>query len=212
MIKLSVTSKLGTKSWSLQAITTCPGSSDGSGNLVPACSGCYATSGYYRMKNVIAPREHNQIDWKRDEWTSEMIVALKKETHFRLFDSGDLYDLKLAQKWYEVMQQSPNTKFWLPTRMYKFTKFQGILDGMEALPNVKVRFSSDNVDGSYIPGVHGSCIIPTADIITDAFVCNAPSTNGTCAKCRACYDKEIPTIAYIAHGIKMKRIISINKI
>jgi hypothetical protein len=46
MIKLSKTSKLdGILSWSLQALDTCPGSKDSTGNLVPACQGCYATTG-----------------------------------------------------------------------------------------------------------------------------------------------------------------------
>ena len=41
MLKLSKTAKLGTYSWSLQAIATCPGSVGPDGQLVPACSGCY---------------------------------------------------------------------------------------------------------------------------------------------------------------------------
>ena len=49
MVKLSKTSKLGTKSWSLQALETCPGSKAADGSLVPACSGCYATTGMYHF-------------------------------------------------------------------------------------------------------------------------------------------------------------------
>src|ERR1035437_5440489 len=141
MVKLSKTSKLGTKSWSLQAIDTCPGSADGKGGLVDACSGCYATTGFYVMDSVKAPRLSNQEDWKREEFVADMVHALRKETHFRWFDSGDLYDLNLAKKVYQVMQQTPNTRHWLPTRMAKFSKFIATLNGMQALPNVMVRFS-----------------------------------------------------------------------
>lgn len=212
MIKLSKTSKLGTPSWSLQAIDTCPGSiSDDGKTLVNACSGCYATQGMYNFPVVKAVRAANREDWKRDDFVVDMVHALRKVPFMRLFDSGDMYDLKLAHKWYQIFQQSPQCQFWLPTRMYKFTKFASVLQGMQALPNVMVRNSSDDVDGSYTQGVHGSCIIPTADTVTDAFICNAPAQGGKCLTCRACYSKEIPVIAYIAHGIKMKRVINIHK-
>ena len=46
--RISVTSKLdGIRSWSLQALETCPGSIAAPGELVDACKGCYATSGNY---------------------------------------------------------------------------------------------------------------------------------------------------------------------
>ncbi len=52
-VKLSVTSKLdGIRSWSLQALETCPGSLGSNGELVDACRGCYATQGNYRYPNV----------------------------------------------------------------------------------------------------------------------------------------------------------------
>ena len=55
MMKLSVTSKLdGVKSWSLQALETCPGSIGVDGELVDSCKGCYATTGNYRYANVKA--------------------------------------------------------------------------------------------------------------------------------------------------------------
>ena len=60
-VKLSKTSKLdNVRSWSLQAVETCPGSIDPStGGLVPACQGCYAIGGNYRFGNVKRPRQAN---------------------------------------------------------------------------------------------------------------------------------------------------------
>lgn len=53
MLKLSKTSKLdGIKSWSLEALVTCPASVKAGGELVDACKGCYATTGNYRFPNV----------------------------------------------------------------------------------------------------------------------------------------------------------------
>ena len=213
MIKLSKTSKLdGIKSWSLQALDTCPGSKNADGSLVEACSGCYATTGMYNFPNVKAPRLDNKEDWKREDWAADMIKALKKEKYFRWFDSGDMYALELANKIYTIMEATPHVKHWLPTRMAKFPKFNTILSKMQALPNVMVRFSSDSVMGQYTKE-HGSVIVPTlADVNSNMSPCLAYESDGKCNGCRKCYDKEIPVIAYIAHGKKMQKFIKIHAI
>ena len=210
MVKLSKTSKLGTKSWSLQALETCPGSKAADGSLVPACSGCYATTGMYHFGAVKAVRADNKADWKRESWTNDMVKALSKDSHFRWYDSGDMYSLELAEKMLAIMEATPNTKHWLPTRMYKFPKFQAVLAKMQALPNVMVRYSSDAVDGSFTAGVHGSTIIPSADTApAGVTVCQAYSQGGKCLDCRACYDKQVAVIGYPAHGKKMAKVIRI---
>lgn len=212
MVQLSKTSKLdGIRSWSLQALETCPGSVV-KGKLVDACSGCYATTGMYNMPNVIQPREFNREDWKREEWVPEMVEALKKQKYFRWFDSGDMYDIKLAHKILAVMEATPHVKHWLPTRMAKFTKFGSVIMAMQALPNVMVRFSSDSVTGEYQQGVHGSVICQTAnDKPEGTKLCEAYDHNGKCDGCRACYNKDIPVIAYPAHGRKMAKVIMMKK-
>jgi hypothetical protein len=208
MLKLSKTSKLGTKSWSLQAIETCPGSVGADGKLVPACSGCYATTGMYHFGAVKQVRADNKADWKRDGWVGEMVAALKKDKHFRWFDSGDMYSLELAEKMLAIMMATPTTKHWLPTRMHKFSKFQSIIAAMQALPNVMVRPSSDAVDGTFTAGVHGSTIIPAgAEVPAGVTVCRAAEQDGKCLDCRACYDKSVPVIGYVAHGKKMAKVI-----
>lgn len=207
--KISVTSKLdGIRSWSLEALDTCPGSVGLDGQLVEACSGCYATTGNYRYPNVKAPRAHNKLDWQNDDWTDAMVQALQNDRYFRWFDSGDMYSLGLAEKILEVCQRTPWVSHWIPTRMVKFAKFADVIAKLNALPNVMVRFSSDSVTGEYIPGYHGSVIIPDAETeILGAKVCEAYQNEGKCSGCRACYDKSIPVIAYPAHGKKMAKVI-----
>lgn len=209
-LRLSRTSKLdGILSWSLQALETCPGSIGADGALVPACSGCYATTGNYVFDNVKAPRAENREDWQRASWVSDMVQALDSSRYFRWFDSGDMYSLDLAEKMLQVMQSTPWVKHWLPTRMAKFAKFANVLARMQALPNVMVRFSSDAIDGTY-DAAHGSVIIPDADSAPDGVVvCHAYAHDGKCNGCRACYDKSIPVIAYPAHGKKMAKVIRI---
>lgn len=208
MLKLSKTSKLdGILSWSLQALDTCPGSVNPDGSLVPACSGCYATTGNYNYPNVKAPRLQNREDWQREDWVSDMVQALESQRYFRWFDSGDMYSLGLAEKILQVMQATPWVKHWLPTRMRKFSKFQAVLDKMQALPNVMVRFSSDSVTGEF-SAEHGSTIVPTAEN-AKGFVCRAYENGGKCNGCRACYDKSVPLISYVAHGKKIAKVIKI---
>jgi len=212
-MKLSKTSKLGTYSWSLQALETCPGSVAKGGNLVPACSGCYATQGTYHFPDVKKVRAENKAEWQVENFVADFTKALQKQSHFRWFDSGDMYSIELAEKMYNIMVETPNTKHWLPTRMYKFKKFHDVLIRMKALPNVMVRYSSDEIDGTYTKGLHGSTILPNecyAD--SDTHVCNAPAQGGKCLDCRACYDKNISVIGYLAHGAKMKKVIRINQI
>jgi hypothetical protein len=209
MIKLSKTSKLdGILSWSLQAIDTCPGSSDGKGGLVDACKGCYATTGNYNYPNVKAPRAHNREDWQRDSWVNDMVKGLDSSRYFRWFDSGDMYSVDLANKILEVMIATPWVKHWLPTRMHKFSKFANVLAKMQDLPNVVVRFSSDSVDGSIIPGVTTSTIFSN-ELPAGATECQAYQHEGKCNGCRACYNKDVQVIAYKAHGVKMAKVIKI---
>lgn len=208
-IRISVTSKLdGVRSWSLQARETCPGSIDANGELVPACAGCYAVGGNYRYPNVREPRIENRDDWQRPEWVSDMVAALRNDRFFRWFDSGDMYALPLAEKILEVMTLTPDVRHWLPTRMHKFSKFASVIARMQALPNVMVRPSSDSVTGEYTSGVHGSTIVPSIDQVpAGATLCHAANNAGKCGACRACYSKDVPVVAYVAHGRSMMKVV-----
>lgn len=208
-INISKTSKLdGVRSWSLEARETCPGSiNPATGQLVPACAGCYAVGGNYRFANVRAPRQENRDDWKRDEWVADMVAALRNDRYFRWFDSGDCYALPLAVKILEVMRATPDVKHWLPTRMHKFPKFADVLAAMEALPNVVVRRSSDSVTGEFTPGLHGSTIVPDTAPRDGVTLCHAATNAGKCGPCRACYSKDIAVVGYLAHGRTMTRVV-----
>ncbi len=211
MLRLSITSKLdGIRSWSLQALDTCSGSINVyTGELVDACKGCYATTGNYLYPNVKAPREHNKEDWQRDSWVDDMVQALDSDRYFRWFDSGDMYTIKLAEKMLEVMKRTPWVKHWLPTRMYKFPKYQAILEQMDALPNVVVRRSSDSVIGEVLDAPWSSTIAESYNDDSIS-VCPAYQQGGKCKGCRNCWDKSIPVIGYAAHGQKMSKVIRLK--
>ncbi|MDD4720676.1 MAG: hypothetical protein PHQ88_07460 [Bacteroides sp.] len=205
---ISKVSKLdGVKSWSLQAVETCPGAKNNDGSLVLACKGCYATTGNYCFPNVKKPRAENKEAWKDLKWVDLMVNTLQNDRFFRWFDSGDMYSYELAEKIYEVMLKTPWVNHWLPTRMNKFDKFVPLIEKMNSLPNVVVRFSSDSITGQYIGGVHGSVIIPESVIDESVFICKASENHGKCAGCKACWDKDIQVIGYRPHGKKMEKVL-----
>ncbi len=191
------------RSWSLQALDTCPGSKKSDGSLVDACSGCYATTGNYRFKNVKAPREHNREDWKRDQWVDDMVAELDNDRYFRWFDSGDVYDVRLAFKILAVMKRTPWCNHWLPTRMHKFSKFGPVLAEMSALANVVVRLSSDSITGETVEGPQTSTIATLDNVPSGALVWEAYSREGKCGPCRACWSKDVAVVCYIGHGKSM---------
>lgn len=203
--RFSKPSKMPCRSWSLQALDTCPASKKPDGELVDACKGCYATTGFYAMGSVKAPREHNRADWKHSDWVDVMAAELDNDRYFRWFDSGDLYSLALAEKVLEVMRRTPWCNHWLPTRMHKFEKFVPVLDAMNALSNVVVRLSSDSVTGEVVEGAaNSSTIIPTVShSLPSMSVCEAYDRGGKCATCRLCWSKDVAVVAYPAHGKKM---------
>tara|TARA_R110000787_G_scaffold101929_5_gene207632 strand:- start:2686 stop:3360 length:675 start_codon:yes stop_codon:yes gene_type:complete len=215
MIKLSQTLKIKARSWSIEAGMpskggTCPASIDpNTGEFVDACKGCYAMAGNYRFPNVKAPRIHNKEDWKRDAWVSDMVAELDNDRYFRWFDSGDMYDIRLAKKMLQVMELTPHCNYWLPTRMHKFNKFMPVINAMQALPNVVVRLSSDSVQGGIIDTkLPNSTIIPTIEQATSAMtICHAYDNDGKCGSCRACWSKDVKTVAYVAHGRSMAKVI-----
>lgn len=208
-VKLSQVTKLdGIKSWSLPAITTCPGARDKTGELVPVCQGCYARVGNYRFRAVQAVREHNRRDWRRPEWVGAMREALAELRHLRWFDSGDVYHPALAEKIHKVVRTTPWCRHWIPTRSHKVRRLRPVLERINAEPNAVVRYSADEID-TFTPGLHGSVVIsdparPPEGVV----VCHAyRSSPARCNGCRACWDKDVAVIAYPAHGRAIQRLL-----
>ena len=202
MVKLSKTTKMPGRSWSLPAGSTCPGARDALGEIIPVCRACYAKTGNYTFPTPRKAREFNRSDWKRDSWVAEMIDALAMESWFRWFDSGDLYHVELGHKILAVIQGTPHVRHWMPTRSHTIPRLRAVLELIDAEPNAVVRYSSPAIDGSY-DEEHGSTVIPFADWPTDAQVCPSSKQEGKCGTCRACWDKSIPVIAYVGHGLVM---------
>lgn len=205
MVKLGQTTKMPGRSWGLPAGSTCPGSRDASGAVVPVCKACYAKTGNYTYPSARDARLFNRVDWRRDDWVEEMILEVEQESYFRWFDSGDLYHPELGQKILAVIRGTPHVQHWIPTRSHTVPRLRAVLEQIAAEPNARVRYSSPNADGTY-DQEHGSTVIPFAHSPTTAQVCPADSQGGRCGACRACWSKEVPVIAYVGHGLVMSHI------
>ena len=208
MVKLSKAGKMPCKSFSLQALDTCPGAYDDNGQIKDVCSGCYATKGAYRWPAVEQVRIDNYEETLKDSFVPDMVELLNKQRnkHFRWFDSGDVYSQKFLMKVYSICLKTPQTKHWIPTKSREL--FSQCLWGLlEALPNVKVRYSSPSING-YSDSKHGATVIQVKDNgdfarkISDPkklFVCPSSNQKGKCKDCRACWSKKIEVIAYVKH-------------
>jgi len=228
--KLSNTSKMPSKSWSLPAWETCLGAritdyDTNKPDVAPACKGCYALTGAYMFPNTIKAREHNVTDWQKTDWVDAMVKAIGKAKYFRWFDSGDVYHVTLAQKIREVIRLTPNCLHWLPTRAYKDTPIRAVFNLMttkykedyramskpvivqsgDYLPNAIIRYSSDSVTGKRLSNKMGlnSVIIQSEDDFVPEqgyALCRAFKRDGECGTCRACWSDKVNTIAYVYHG------------
>ncbi len=198
MIKLSQTSKMPAKSWSIPAGGKfCPGSKD-----AEVCKGCYAMKGFYNMPTVKSPRLHNSEDWKRDGWVDDMVALLSDDPLFRWFDSGDVYHPKLIDKINAVVSRTKNTKHWIPTKMWTVKGTKKHLNNLSRHGNCVVRKSAKDIN-QVIDTAHNSAVF-TKDVFyskkyPDVFRCKAPDQDHKCKDCRACWDKSVKTVAYLKH-------------
>ncbi len=210
-MKISRVTKLdGIWSWSLPALATCPGARYKDGTVVDVCQYCYALQGHYHMPNVKAAREHNQQDWKRDDWVADMIAKLDTQRYFRWFDSGDIYHPRLALKILEVVRGTPWCHHWIPTRSHKIERINKILKWIAAEPNAVVRHSGDEIDSAEVLGPHASVVVTSPDDAPEGVhVCPAYQHKpAKCNGCRACWDKNAATVAYPLHG---RRVIKLTE-
>jgi len=210
MLKLSKASKMRVKgkqiySLDFEAGKTCPGSYNPDGSIVEVCKNCYAKKGSFRWAVVKKVRTDNLEDIKRAEWVTDMVKLVSKERFFRWLASGDIISAAIAEKIYEVILSTPKTLHWLPTRSYKIPKILKVLDRINKLPNVAIRYSADDIglDKFHITNL-GAFVIKQEDIAKardlNIVVCPASiyKDKKNCGSCTACWDKTLK-IAYVEH-------------
>lgn len=160
---LSNPSKMPCYSFSLPAISSCPGAWFGPGGicgLTKALRSCYATSGRYTFDltlNAQAARYAWTLAMMRErstarEWSTYMALAIEHASRsairrdgrafFRIHDSGDMFNLQYIDAWRQVIAWLPDVQFWLPTRSWRLANLLPGLQDLAMLPNVAVKPSA----------------------------------------------------------------------
>ena len=157
------------------------------------CYDCYALKGCYVFKVVQNAQYYRLKAIKNRKWVQAMAMQInnKRSKEFRWHDSGDIQDLKHLAKIFKVCKLTPSVDHWLPTREAWVKKF------IPAAPdNLNIRFSMPMIDQEAAGGWPN-----TSTVVTDKTKANCPAPNqgNECKDCRACWDKSIKNIAYLAH-------------
>jgi len=204
--------KLGRRlwSWSLPAVSTCPGATALCKKL------CYATRGRYRMMH--RPFDANLRKARSKHFVARMskrISRMRRGRVVRIHVSGDFESAKYVRKWIEVIRANPQVTFYAYTRSWRVTKLKKSLRELAKLPNMRLWLSCDQETGPP-PRWSGSrrCYLckddqdqPTYPVelvfrekhktvmktVAGSAVCpveNGATPNMTCDKCRLCFNLE----------------------
>ena len=144
-----------------------------------------------------------------------MITLLKGQEYFRWHDSGDLQNLDHLFKIIQVVQETPETKHWLPTsEWYLIRKFWELMHRRnlsKKFPNLSIRLSATMVDGeppyelAELMGVQTSCVSKFAwncEAMNNTYVENNGRKLirvGSCGNCRKCWNQKEQIICYPLH-------------
>ena len=194
---LSNVSKMPGKSISLSAfdcqtgekLSKIPGS---------VCHDCYARKGMYRMPNVINKMEERKEFFNSIDFVPRMIGLLNKtrSEYFRWFDSGDVQSVRMALNIIDVIKATPNKRHWIPTKecaiWLEALKLSSLPD------NAVIRYSATMVDTAP-PKAWKNASAVIDKIAAIGHECPAPTQQGKCGDCRACWDRNVKTVSYHKH-------------
>jgi len=160
--------------------------------LVPGtvCHGCYALKGRYRFTNVKTALARRLEALGHPDWVKAMTVLIKGEKVFRWHDSGDLQSVAHLKAIFEVCDNTPETRHWLPTREARYLPLNH-----DSIPkNLTIRFSSHKINQPPLKSWPWTSTVSTRDSS-----CPAQLQNNNCKDCRACWDRKISNVTYPKH-------------
>ena len=160
--------------------------------LVPGtvCHGCYALKGRYRFSNVKSALARRLEALGHPDWVKAMTILIKGEPVMRWHDSGDLQSVAHLKAIFEVCNNTPETRHWLPTREARYLPLNH-----DSIPkNLTIRFSSHKINQPPVKSWPWTSTVSTQDSS-----CPAQLQNNNCKDCRACWDRKISNITYPKH-------------
>ena len=156
------------------------------------CAGCYALKGNYTRYPAIKAAQYYRLQSLRDpQWVPAMVAQVKRQKFFRWHDAGDIQSVKHLIKIFEVCNQTPATRHWLPTRERKFLPLS-----TDSIPkNLTIRFSSHMINQPPVKSwPWTSCVVDK-----DYHTCPASKQGNQCLSCRACWDRSVSNVTYPKH-------------
>jgi len=204
---LSSPSKMPSHGWSISAKRCNVGAklAEKKGSV---CSGCYALKNRYMFRPIQEALEKRYNAWNsnRPKWKDAMIYLMHNKKHivdtgvFRWFDSGDIQGIGMLEDINDIAWASPYIKFWLPTKEYGVVHmFQ---NNIEQAPNLTIRVSGPMVNENNVSGMYfnTSSVFDKDNLhLTDGQVCPSSKQDNQCKDCRACWDRNVLDVTYIAH-------------
>lgn len=189
LLQIGTNSKLGPLigAVSIPAVITCPG------RTAYCESICYATKGFFRLKNVKNSLSTNyQIAGDLNKFKLDMMSALKKAkvTAVRIHAAGDFFSEDYIAVWIDIINAYPKIKFWAYTRSWRVASLVAPLQKLAQLNNLQLFASMDKTTRETPPSW-----MRIADLVdnfseakTNYVKCpNQRSPAITCEKCTYCF-------------------------
>ena len=174
------------------------------------CSNCYARKGRYIFPTVQKALQDRHSKLRHPLWVDAMIASIDKtgKPHFRIHDSGDLQGPWHLDNWCQVARALPSVRFWLPTKERAMVEHCKRI-GLVVPANLVIRHSAPMIE--QVPtGMLGKGMLCSAVSVDHkalarrlgsaiAYPCKAPSQQGKCLACRACWDPNVALVVYPDH-------------
>jgi len=196
---LSATTKMPCKSFNLPA-WECKTGSKLAKIKGSVCFNCYAMKGNYVRFPSVKKAQYKRLDaLLNPAWVDGMIAMIEREKnlYFRWHDAGDIQSINHFKNICDVASKTPDITHWIPTREHKivndYVKAGGIIPD-----NLIVRISATMVDDKPSKTAsHTSTVHNQSEPI--GYECPAPTQDGECGDCRACWDTNVKNVSYKEH-------------
>lgn len=176
------------------------------GSCICNCSGCYAQTGFYKMKNVVSSLAINTFLVNTDLTFVEKAITAQLETlddctEVRIHASGDFNvsnKLGYATMWHNIAEQFPGKLFWTYTKVARFESLFDDLTNANIVRSVlpeKLGFNFGTCE--YI--INAYYTLKSLDI--PVYICKCGfDENQHCAGCKVC--SKFKYVLFLEHSTK----------
>lgn len=180
-------------SFSLPAITTCPG-------RTPWCEKkCYAHRLEKRYPNVRNSYASNLEASKQEDFVEKMNESLAKikTNTVRLHVSGDFYSIEYIENWIKIIKANPDIQFYTYTKSWRIPDLLPYIVTLAQVENLVVFASTDDdTKGETIP--KGMREAYAGDNKPDKFLfcLEQAGKADSCESCKMCFKRNVTSDIY----------------